>query len=258
MPIVRHIPTSRRRPDCAYLLQFARNVTSQFGEDGIIAKVLEIVGPANRFCCEFGAWDGKHYSNTWTLIAQQGWRGTLIEGDPGRFMALTRTYAGRDDVQLFNAYVGIEGDFSLDAILADAGAPRDLDLVSIDVDGLDWHIWNATTRFRPRVVIVEFNPTIPNDVVFIQDPDPTLNQGASLRALIELGKAKSYELVAATTCNAVFVDKALFGRVDIADNSIDAMHDLGNLETKFFQLYDGTLMLAGNDRLNWHGLAIDP
>ena len=108
------------------------------------------------------------------------------------------------------------------------------------------------------VVVVEFNPTIPNDVVFIQDPDPTLNQGASLRALIELGKAKSYELVAATTCNAVFVDKALFGRFNIADNSIDAMHDLGNLETKFFQLYDGTLMLAGNDRLNWHGLAIDP
>lgn len=257
MPLIQHVPTSRVRPDCAYLRKFAADVTSQFGEDGIIAKILEIVGTANRFCCEFGAWDGKHLSNTWRLIAQQSWRGLLIEGERSRFTALESTYAGRSDVRLVNALVGLQGERALDAILAAAGAPRDLDLLSIDVDGMDWHIWNALTAHRPRVVVIEFNPTIPNDVLFIQDPDPQVSQGASLLALTQLGKAKSYELVATTPCNALFVDARFFPLFGIRDNSPDAMHDLGGLETKIFQLYDGTLMLAGYQRLNWHNLPID-
>jgi hypothetical protein len=257
MPLIQHIPASRVRPDCAYLRGFAANVTSQFGEDGIIARILEIAGTTNRYACEFGAWDGKHFSNTWNLIARHGWRGLLIEGDRDRFAALQQTYAGRSDVRLLNAMVAIQGERSLDSLLAAAGAPRDLDVLSIDVDGVDWHLWNTLVIHRPRVLVIEINPTIPNDVIFIQDPDPAVNQGASLRAMVELGKRKRYELVATTLCNALFVDAQLFPRFSIPDNSVDTMHELGSLETKIFQLYDGTLMLAGYQRLNWHNLPIE-
>ncbi len=55
---------SRVKPESAYLQKFNRKVTSQRGEDGIIEKIFEIAGAANRYCVEFGAWDGKLYSNT--------------------------------------------------------------------------------------------------------------------------------------------------------------------------------------------------
>ena len=257
MPVVKYVPDSRVKPESAYLREFARNVTSQLGEDGIIEKIFAIIGPANRCCCEFGAWDGIHFSNTWNLIARQRWRGLLIEADRDRFRELQGNYAGRDDVRLVQAMVEVDGERSLDAILAAAKLPIDFDLLSIDVDGMDWHIWNTLLGHRPRVVVIEFNQSVPNDVIFIQDPDPAVNQGASLLAMIDLAKAKSYELVATTTCNAFFVDRELFPQFKISDNSIDAMHDLRGSETKIFQLYDGTLMLAGHQQLIWHGIPID-
>ena len=77
-------------------------------------------------------------------------------------------------------------------------------------------------------------------------------QGSSLLAMIELGKQKGYELVCTLGCNAFFVpreDSPLFG---IENNHIDAMFDDTRTETRVFQCYDGTLVLAGKKSLNWH------
>ena len=107
-------------------------------------------------------------------------------------------------------------------------------------------------------MVIEFNFTIPNDIYFVQDPDPELHHGASLLALIELGRDKGYELVAATYTNALFVEADNFAKFDIADNGIDAMFTPGPLESKLFQLYDGTLVLAGCDKLVYRaGMPID-
>jgi len=130
------------------------------------------------------------------------------------------------------------------------------DLISIDIDGRDWHVWRSLTGFRPRVVVVEFNPSIPNDVLFVQDENFSFNHGCSLRALVALAKEKRYELVATTDWNAFFVEESEFPKFQIDYNSIDAMHDGSAYQTKFFQLYDGTLVIAGCTKLLWKGWPI--
>ena len=163
------------------------------------------MGTANRYCVEFGAWDGKLYSNTWNLLNNEGWCGLQIQDSAGKFAELQAAYAGNDTVTTLNRLVVPAGPGGLNAVLAEVGAPRNLDLLSIDVDGLDWHIWNGMNAFAPRLVVVEFNPSVPNDILFVQDDDPAVNQSASLLALIELGKSKGYELVATTEWNGFFV-----------------------------------------------------
>ena len=142
---------SRVKPKSAYLRTFNRKVTSQRGEDGVIEKIFEIIGTTNQFCVEFGAWDGKLYSNTWNLLKNEGWAGRQIEGNPEKFHELVAEYAGNDRVTTVNSMVEVSGDNALDGTLAAAGAPPDLDLLCIDVDGLDWRIWNSLTDFEPRL-----------------------------------------------------------------------------------------------------------
>ena len=99
-------------------------------------------------------------------------------------------------------------------------------------------------HFSPRLVVIEFNPTIPNDVFFVQARDQSFNHGSSLLALIELARQKGYELVVTTDVNAFFVRSDLFHLFGIEDNSIGAIHNPGAYESRIFQLYDGTLVLG--------------
>jgi hypothetical protein len=248
---------SRRDPRSLVLEPYRSDVTSQNGEDGIIERIFEIIGETNRCCVEFGAWDGKLYSNTWNLIRNRGWTGVLIEGARDRFDALERTYAdigGR--VHLMNCFVGLESGSRLDELLRQAGTPADFDLLSIDIDGNDWHIWHSLEQFRPRVVVIECNPSIENDVYFVQAYGRSINQGASMLAHVELGKAKGYELVASTGVNGIFVRRELYPAFGIADNSLDALHEAPEYLIKLFQGFDGTMFAAGALRLHWHGRAL--
>lgn len=251
MPQIEVRAADRRKPSSLRISRQAQNVTSFDGEDGVIAAIFDTVAPVYRLCVEFGAHDGVTGSNVWSLIHRQGWNGVLIEGDETRHAQLAANYAGRD-VKAFNRYVGLKAPERIDDILAEAGTPTP-DLMVIDVDGMDWHIWNGMA-VRPRVVAVEFNHSVPNEVVFVQDPDPALNQGASLRAFVELGKRKGYELVATTITNAFFVEAGLFPNFGIADNSIDAMYFNERWWSWIFQGYDGSLFLAGNKNLIWKNL----
>lgn len=257
MPVIELRRIKRVKPDSAYLRsQHASNVTSQFGEDGIISKILELIKPINRWCVEFGAWDGKYLSNTWNLINNKGWSGVLIEGDSDRFMALQEDNASRlNQVLVRHGYVGWQTNDSLDSYLRQTPIPHNFDVLSIDIDGNDWHVWNALTEYKPRLVVIEFNPSASNELYFVQDADATLNQGASLRALVELGKSKGYELAATTYTNAFFVLAEDFSKLNIADNTIDSMHE-PHIEIQICQGYDGTLFAAGHLMLNWHGIAL--
>lgn len=174
---------------------------SQFGEDGIIAEILRIIGAKNSWCFEAGAWDGKYLSNTHALM-QRGWSGVFIEGNSSKMVDLRSTYGSNQRAHLVNSLIGLDS-FGVDGILASTPVPKDFDIFSLDIDGLDYYVWQALTDYRPRIAIIEFNPTVPNDVVFVQDKDINLNQGCSLLALIKLGKTKGYELVAVTTVNAI-------------------------------------------------------
>lgn len=235
------------------LLPFEENIASQCGEDGVIRRALEVIGVRDGWCVEFGAWDGRYASNTFALIDRDGYSAVLIESDSARFAALRRTHARRSGVITLNRLVGFEGPDRLDCILADTPVPRDFDLLSIDIDGNDYHVWDALNDYRPKIVIIEFNPTIPNEVDFVQTCDMAVNQGASLTAIARLANTKGYRLIHATVVNGIFVDDAYFPLFGVTDDRPAAMRaDLSHV-TWLFQTYDGRIHLAGNHRIRWHG-----
>lgn len=241
----------RRNDESRYLDQYRRNVTSQGGEDGVIEAIFERIGVDNKWAVEFGAFDGVKYSNTHNLITNHDWHCVMIEPDPGRFGQLVENLREYDRVVALQKLVGIQtGTDTLDKILGETAAPHDLDLMSIDVDGNDWHIWASLKTYRPRVVIIEINFSIPNDVYFVKKCDFGVAKGSSLKAIVALGKLKGYELAFTTPYNAIFVVEEAFPALGIADNSIEAMHQpLAN--GRVFQGYDTTIMTVGMPKMMW-------
>jgi hypothetical protein len=251
MPILKQIRTDRRRKESCYLLDFQFDVTSQCGEDGILRELFKRIGANNQWCVEFGAWDGKKYSNTYNLIANEQWFGVLIEGSPVKYEELLATYGQNPRAHCLCGIVNhSSGAGSLDSHLATTPIPKDFDLLSIDIDGNDYHVWDSLQEYKPRVVVIEYNPTVPDDVIFIQDKGLEINQGCSLRSLVELGKSKGYELAAVTPLNGIFVAASEFQKLGIVDNSLDAMSYTAT-DAKCFDCYDGTMYHVGFNKLHW-------
>lgn len=234
----------------------ASNVTSQTGEDGIIAAALRTLPlPClSHWCIEFGAWDGRHLSNTYDLVDRHGYRVVLIEGDRRKHRELCSTYPHPERAIFLNAYVGWSAEDNLDQLLSHYEMPADPDLLSIDVDGNDYHIWRALARVRPKLVLIEYNPTIPNCVEFVQQSKPDCNQGSSPASLVRLGKEKGYALIAVTKLNLLFVDCCYYHLFDIPDNSLDTLRD--DEPVYLFAGYDGTIFTSGAFHLPWHGLPV--
>lgn len=233
----------------------ARGVYSQYGEDGILEALFSALGIESGYCIEFGADDGLRGSNTFSLVSR-GWGGLMIEPASNAFCELQHTMKDRANIACRQSFVTLQGPTTLDALLDDAGAPADPDLLSIDVDGLDYHIWRSLQRYSPKVVVIEFNPSIPNHLEFVQAPRETVVQGSSIRSLTLLAQERGYELVAVTENNGIFVREDLFGNLDLTDNSLDDLRDDGATTTVLIQGYDGALALAGNQRLLWHDLPL--
>lgn len=230
-----------------------QQIHSQRGEDGRIQKILEIIGTTDKFCVEFGAWDGLHNSNVLNLIKSHNYKAVLIEGSKAKFDELC-TNMKNENIIPMHALVGFNSEDGLDALLEGKGAPIDFDLLSIDIDGNDYHAWKAVKKYQPKVVIIEFNPTIPNEVSFIQDPVPHLNHGASILSLVELGKEKGYELVSANLNNAFFVDKKYFAKFNISNNSVAELRTDKSRVTYIFSGYDGRIFIRGWQTLDLHGI----
>jgi hypothetical protein len=179
------------------LTDHRENIYSQNGEDGIITEIFRRLNIPAGWFVEFGAWDGIHLSNTYNLAAHHGWQGVYIEGNPAKYQDLLKTVAqfpGR--LHPLCAMVGFEGDGKLDDLLARTPIPKKFDLLSIDIDSYDWQVWNALENYRPKLVIIECNCAIAPGVHSIHNPPAS--QGASFRALVELGKMKGYTLIAHT------------------------------------------------------------
>lgn len=237
------------------LLEFSKNIASQCGEDGIIQKIFETIRPTNKYCVEFGAWDGKYLSNCWNLIINNGWSGLFIEGNEAKFKDLLAIHGNNENVSCVNKFVDFQGQNSLDNILASVNAPQDFDLLSIDVDGTDYFIWESLNEFKPNVVVIEFNPTIPNDVIFVQAKDNSVNQGCSLLSLILLGKEKGYELICCTSWNAFFVKAELYAEFKIPDNAIQYMYRPYS-DGRIFHGYDSYVYVIGMQKLLWSDIQV--
>lgn len=234
--------------DCAEI------VTSQHGEDGIIEKILEVINESDKWCVEFGSWDGKTLSNTYNLIANKDYSAVLIEGDKDRFKDLLKTFEGNLKVTPINSFVGFNVDNSLDTILQNTAIPKNFDLLSIDVDGNDYHIWDAVEEYKPKIVVIEFNGTIPPQVEFVQQRDMSITCGNSILSITKLAKTKGYELVAATS-NAIYVDAKYFDLFGIKDNSVEEIWTDRSALTYIFSGYDGTVFLRGLCELPWQKIS---
>jgi hypothetical protein len=226
------------------------NVTSQHGEDGILEAIFARLEVAPGSCIEFGAWDGKKNSNTRNLIVRHGWSGVQIESDTARFAELFETYRHLPRVTCLNYAVGFDSPDTLEEILAAERCPLDFDLLSIDVDGCDYWIL-ASLKRHPKVIVIEFNPSIPNDVDFVQARDLTVHHGSSLKAIDGLARSGGYALIATTVTNAIFARWDLAATLGVTDHSLDRLHPDTSLQTHVIQLYDGTVRLVGVDRLIW-------
>ncbi len=196
-------------------------VHSQNGEDGILLYIFALIGASNKKCVEICAGDGVQ-CNTANLIINHGWRGLLVDGDAGLVQSAKEFYFHNRSTswlppRIVRAWVTVE---SIDMLLDSCGFAGDIDLLSLDLDGVDYWIWKAMESARPRVVVAEYNwtwgptesMTVPYKADFTMPPNaPPSYFGASLSALTKLARTKGLRLVGTQRWgfNAFFVQDGL-------------------------------------------------
>jgi hypothetical protein len=215
--------TWRRRWDATRALDghpaaSEQSVHSQNGEDGIIAAILERVGLAAGAVVEIAAGDGTE-NCTRALVETGRWRGVWIEGDPERARRAA-TVGDPWGITTVNAFVDRDNVVS---VVREAGglAGAAPDVLVIDVDGNDWHLWRALAReWKPALVVTEFNSALGPWIDWVMPYDPRhvwhedRHHGASLRAFDRLARGAGYTLVACDSqgVNAFWVRRDLAAR----------------------------------------------
>jgi hypothetical protein len=192
----------------APLAEYERKVRSQNAEDGVIEAIFSAIPPASRYFVEFGVgpnWQDPDYTRglegNCVFLRENGWRGLFMDGaDHPLEYGVRREYVTPTNIN---------------SLLRKHGTPPDVDIISIDVDGQDLWIWMACD-YRPALYILEYNPnflTLNETCTVVFDPnfrwDGTKYYGASLGALVKVGRDKGYKLVHANGVNAFFVREDL-------------------------------------------------
>jgi len=230
------------------LLEFESNITSQNGEDGVLAELFQRIGTSNRQCIEFGAWDGKYLSNTWSLWAEQDWNALLVEGDGVKCADLKKSTSHLPKVKAVSRFVTSSGPNSLDVIAREHSSPERPDLLSIDIDGDDLAVFSSLNMLKPRVVVIEYNPTIPADLCFQQQTGD--NIGSSALAIEKVARQKGYRLAHITSTNLIWVCREDFDKAGITEPSI--VEDFrGDHLTWVVMSYSGRAFLT-RSRLPYH------
>lgn len=187
------------------------NSFSQAGEDGVIAFLLANLAKhltLSKYFVEFGAWDGVHLSNTYALAKMHHFSGLYIEGDVQRFVQLKENFKEADNITCINKFIEIDGHNSLQSILSQSQVPRDFDVLSVDIDGNDYQVWNSVTDHSPKLVVIEMNFRIKPGIFKVNDPHSAFEwgvSGSSISSLAELFARKGYALIGCVGCNAIFM-----------------------------------------------------
>lgn len=208
-----------RYADPRTLAHHELTVYSQGGEDGILSEIFRRIGTTDRRFVEIGIGDALQTNTTYRLAL--GWNGLWLEAEEAYVERARRRLpdaVGEGRLEVRRAFVTPDNAASL---LRDAGIPEEFDLLSLDVDRHTWHLWKAIEGFRPRVVVVEYNASIPpsDEWVIPYDEeatwDGTVRFGAGLKSYERLGDEKGYRLVG---CNLAGVN-AFFVRSDLVDDA---------------------------------------
>ena len=191
---------------------------SEFEEDGHLLYLLTLAGSASRTVVEISSQDGRVCMAT-NLLVHHRWRGFLFDGDPVFVREGQRFFASHPATR--NAPPVMKSEWftreNVNQVLAATGVPDDVDVLSLDIDGNDLHLWNAMT-LRPRILICEFNNAVPSELALTipykadfsfaaLPPDQAMFRSASLAAYVAVGRRKGYRLVGVNALgfNAIFL-----------------------------------------------------
>lgn len=188
-------------------------VHSQHGEDGILLYLFSLVGAATHQVVEFGIEDGRE-CNAANLIINFGWRGLLMDCVPENVEAAQRYYAQRLGPEADRVAIDLQqvSPENIDQLLAARGLAGEIDLLSIDIDGNDYWVFEAISQVEPRVVVIEYNASLGPRRAAAVRPAPDFDRfachpsgyyhGASLAAMAKLGRQKGYALVGCDSSGA--------------------------------------------------------
>ena len=210
--------------------KYRKNIFSQNGEDGVILEILKRLKSNDnlKWCCEFGAWDGKHGSNTFNLVKSHNYHAVYIEGDKKKYKDLILTQNKYQNIVAINKYVSHKKNHInlLDKILKKTKISKNFDILSIDIDSYDLAVWKSLKSYRPKIVIIEINSGIAPGIVQTHSP---YNIGNSFSSTVNFANKINYQLVCHTG-NCIFVDKKYLKKLRISkkfknNQNVDLLFD---------------------------------
>jgi hypothetical protein len=196
----KHLYSNEKYLKSKRITHHAKKFYSMAGEDGLIREICHRIGIEGGQFVEFGvAYDG--LENNTLYLLHKGWKGLWIEASSTIQKAAIESFhhhVQSGQLVIINDRVSAE---NIESLLFQANISPDFDVLSIDIDGNDYWVWKAITNYRPKVVIVEFNSVLGDEVACVMPYDPKHNwtgsyyMGASLKALEKLAAQKGYCLV---------------------------------------------------------------
>lgn len=197
--IQQHLFGNFRYQNVLKLNRYEFQAFSQCGQDGIISEIFRRIGTTNRFFVEFGVGDGLE-NNTVNLLIK-GWSGIWIDTSKRSIGSIRKKFnfiIKQQKLILKKAFITKE---NITSLFTELDVPSEFDLLSIDIDGNDYWVWDAITTYAPRVVVIEYNPQFEPSVQWVMKYNSRYAWngsgyfGASLKSLELLGSKKGYHLV---------------------------------------------------------------
>ena len=208
----------------AGLQEYEFKVFSQWGEDGIIQYLIHQVEIRNKIFVEFGVQDYRE-SNTRFLLQNDNWSGLVIDASSESIERIkAEPIYFRNDLRAVCAFIDRE---NINDLLGSNGIKGDIGILSVDIDGNDYWVWEAINCVQPRIVICEYDSllgderkvTTPYDKNFVrlEAHYSFLYGGASIAAMEHLGRKKGYSLVGSNSAgnNLFFVRNDVVGKLKV-------------------------------------------
>lgn len=214
---------NKQRTDVKSLHDVEFQVYSQFGDDGIIQYLIHKLDIPNKVFIEFGVENYKE-SNTRFLLVNNKWSGLVIDGSATNVDYIKRdVLSWSNDLHASHSFITAENINDIITNFLKKGYPDEIGILSVDIDGNDYHVWKAINTVNPVMVIAEYNAlfgvekawSIPYQADFFRlDADPTSTYwGASLKCLCLLAAEKGYDFIGCNSNgnNAYFIRKDKMG-----------------------------------------------
>ena len=212
-------------PPAKSLHEVEFKVFSQFGDDGILQYLIHhlSVPKLSQTFVEFGV-ENYEESNTRFLLMSNNWRGLIMDGSEGNMQFVQNSsYYWKHDLTAKAAFIDAE---NINDLISSAGYSAEIGILSVDIDGNDYWVWDKIDVVNPIIIVAEYNGvfgfkqalSVPYNPIFrrTQAHYSNLYWGCSLAALNHLAIKKGYTFAG---CNSAG-NNAYFIRNDYCNDNI--------------------------------------